>query len=278
MRNAKNFFTRWICVTVAVGGLILPLIAAAAEGPTLECFLEPSRVVEISSPVHGVVDSITVDRSDTVAAGQTVVMLESSVQAASADLARSRAEMDGEIRASQTRLQFARRKQTRIDKLYKQKSVAFHEMDEADTEVALAQLDLSHAEDNRRIAELEAQQAAAALALRTVQSPVGGIVVERYRSQGEFVDEQPILKVVQTDPLYVEAFAPVELFGRLKAGMTARIYPETSPEETSYPAAVTVIDRVVDPLSGTFGVRLELPNPNLHLPSGLKCTAQFEAL
>ena len=33
--------------------------------------------------------------------------------------------------------------------------------------------------------------------------------------------------------------------------------------------------RVIDPASNTFGVRLELPNPDYRLPSGLKCTVRF---
>jgi hypothetical protein len=40
---------------------------------------------------------------------------------------------------------------------------------------------------------------------------------------------------------------------------------------------VTVVDRVVDAASGTFGVRLELPNPDYKLPGGLKCDIRFAA-
>ena len=35
------------------------------------------------------------------------------------------------------------------------------------------------------------------------------------------------------------------------------------------------VDRVIDAASGTFGVRLTLPNPDRKIPSGLKCRAQF---
>jgi len=40
-------------------------------------------------------------------------------------------------------------------------------------------------------------------------------------------------------------------------------------------ARVTVVDRVIDAASGTFGVRLALPNPDLKLPAGLKCRVKF---
>jgi len=38
---------------------------------------------------------------------------------------------------------------------------------------------------------------------------------------------------------------------------------------------VTVVDKVMDAASGTFGVRLALPNPDLALPAGLKCKIRF---
>ena len=35
------------------------------------------------------------------------------------------------------------------------------------------------------------------------------------------------------------------------------------------------VDPVVDPASGSFRVRLELPNPDLSIPSGLRCAVDF---
>ena len=44
-----------------------------------------------------------------------------------------------------------------------------------------------------------------------------------------------------------------------------------SPVGGRHNARVHVVDRVMDPASGTFGVRLELQNPGLRLPAGIKC-------
>jgi multidrug efflux pump subunit AcrA (membrane-fusion protein) len=38
---------------------------------------------------------------------------------------------------------------------------------------------------------------------------------------------------------------------------------------------VVRIDRVIDPASGTFAVRMELPNPEHAIPSGLHCQVRF---
>jgi hypothetical protein len=36
-----------------------------------------------------------------------------------------------------------------------------------------------------------------------------------------------------------------------------------------------VVDRVIDGASGTFGVRLDLRNPNGVIPAGAKCNVRF---
>ena len=43
-----------------------------------------------------------------------------------------------------------------------------------------------------------------------------------------------------------------------------------------YTAEVKIVDRVIDAASGTFGVRLELPNPGYRLQAGLKCKVIFQ--
>ena len=46
----------------------------------------------------------------------------------------------------------------------------------------------------------------------------------------------------------------------------------------AYEAQVKVIDSVFDTASGTFGVRLELPNATAKLPAGIRCKVDFPAL
>jgi multidrug efflux pump subunit AcrA (membrane-fusion protein) len=38
---------------------------------------------------------------------------------------------------------------------------------------------------------------------------------------------------------------------------------------------VSIVDRVIDAASGTFGVRLTMPNPGHAVPAGLKCMVEF---
>jgi hypothetical protein len=67
---------------------------------------------------------------------------------------------------------------------------------------------------------------------------------------------------------------PVSLYGSIKLGDIAEIQPE-QPIGGSYKIPVTLVDKIVDSASGTFGVRLTLANSQFAIPPGIKCTASF---
>ena len=48
-----------------------------------------------------------------------------------------------------------------------------------------------------------------------------------------------------------------------------------APLDEPRPAEVAIADPVIDGASGTFGVRLLLPNADLEIPSGLRCEVRF---
>jgi hypothetical protein len=83
-----------------------------------------------------------------------------------------------------------------------------------------------------------------------------------------------VLTLAQIDPLRVEVFVPTEYFGQIRIDSKAEVRPE-QPIGGVYVATVTVVDRVLDAASGTFGVRLALPNPRLTLPGGIRCKVTF---
>ena len=85
------------------------------------------------------------------------------------------------------------------------------------------------------------------------------------------------MELAQIDPLNVELVLPVRYFGSIKPGMVADVMPQ-EPVGGMYQAKVVSLDKVIDAASGTFGVRLEFPNPGNKVPAGLRCDAQFQDL
>lgn len=249
--------------------------ARAAELPTLDCVIEPYEVVDVSSAAEGVIEKIHVERNDLVTKDQVLAELESDVEKASLAFAHLNASLDSDIGLRRASLGFNERNSTRIEELYAKKAIPLHHKDEADTDAAKSKWLLSKAQDDKRLAALELVRAQAVVRRKTVRSPIDGIVVARHRSTGEYIEDQAIVTVAQIHPLRVEVIVPVELFGTIESGMTAQIFPELV-SSGIHSANVVSVDRVIDGASGTFDVRLELPNPDYKIPSGLKCQVEFD--
>ena len=126
-----------------------------------------------------------------------------------------------------------------------------------------------------RITQLEHERSKLILEGLKIRSPISGIISERSVSGGEFVHEAKHVVVVATlDPLHVEVYLPVTMFPHVKVGMTGFVEP-AAPMNGRYAATITVVDRVFDAASGSFGVRLSLPNGHGLLPAGHRCKVTF---
>ena len=255
---------------------LLALISTIARAEEFDCLIEARQTVEIRSPVEGLVESVKVQRGDLVRKGQLIVELESGPERAALNIARARAAMTGPVDAAQARVEFAKTKEKRQEELSRQKFVSPSVLDEARTERKLAESELQVAMENQKLAQLEVQRAEAVLQLHVIRSPFDGVVVDRLLDPGEFATtniKEPILKLAEIDPLNVEVVLPATLFGRIRKGDRAEVVPETSDRYS--PAQVSIVDRVIDGASGTFGVRLDLRNPGGAIPAGARCRLRF---
>jgi HlyD family secretion protein len=273
----RNFILS-ILLSLGVMNACITVVFAAAQPnnnmPIFECLIQPDKFVHVSSPINGVLDEVYVDDSDQVSKGQKLARLESSIQIAVVDIAKAKANRKDGIHLKETDLAFTKRKLDRIIELHNKHSVSPSEKDRAETAVALAEFELQKARNDNEMANLEYQRAKKALEKRTIRSPINGIIVTRTASPGESVEMTPIFTIAKIEQLKVELIVPVEYFGLIKVGMKARVIPEIV-NTSEYTATVSVVDKVIDAPSGTFSVRLSLPNPGQALPGGLKCQARI---
>jgi RND family efflux transporter MFP subunit len=255
--------------------LLLTLFAGPVMAQDYACLIEPQQVLKLAPSVQGVVASVTVDRGDRVHRGQLVAQLDSEVEEANVFIARLRAANDTEVVAGQAKLDFLKRKAARMDKLRTNDFGSLAELDEAQSDERVAQAQLREAAMNLEQAKLEAKRADGLLHERQIVSPVDGVVTERALGQGEYANDQAhILTIAQMDPLRVEAFLPISVYGHLKVGDVADVMPD-APVGGTYQAKIVVVDQVFDAASNTIGVRLELPNPDLRLPAGIHCSLRL---
>ena len=250
------------------------LAGTGVRAAELDCLVKPEMYVELSSPVDSVMEKMLVETGDTVARGQPLAQLEASVERAKVRLAKLQAKSVSEIKNREEQLRYAKQYHSRMADLLSQNSVSQYEADKAATEVAIAQIELNKANEKWRIAQSNLELAQAQLALRTIRSPIDGIVVDRYAMVGESVSDRTIMKLAKVNPLKVELIAPTEYFGLIRKGMEVEIYPE-QPSDQVFTATVSVVDQLIDPASGSFTVRMLLPNPDDKLVGGVNCLANF---
>jgi RND family efflux transporter MFP subunit len=266
----KLFWQGWACLGL-IAATLMPLGASAQ---TMGCLIEPDRIAEVGSPVIGVIESIGVERGDFVRKGDVLVVLRAHVEQASLSVAHSRAESSADIDSARAGAKFNRERLTRAEDLFRQNFISQQALDQARTEADMAEQKLAQARDQRRIFERERDLSAAQLALRTIRSPIDGVVAERYLSAGERVDDKPILRLAKVDPLRVQLVVPTSLYGQLRTDSFVSVVPEL-PGATARTARVALVDKVVDAASNTFRVQLELPNADRALPAGLRCRADL---
>jgi RND family efflux transporter MFP subunit len=255
-----------------------PVAHADGAGPlqARQCLIEPLRRIELRSAVAAPILAVHVERGATVRKGQLLVSLDASVEQAALQVAEFRSVMQGASLSAASRLKNASERLKRRDELLQQNFISAQDRDDAAAEARIAEADLTQARDERQMARLEAQQLKASVARFSIFSPINGVVTERLQNPGEMPqtgDNAPaILKLAQTDPLRVDIVLPVAQYGRVKAGGSVTVQPE-APFTGVYRATVKAVDKVIDSASGTFRVRLELPNPRGELPVGVRCTA-----
>lgn len=260
-------------------------VAARAAGPVpapparadagVECLIEPSQTVEVRTAVDGVIEAVLVERGDLVRKGQPLVQLQSSGERAAVASAKFRAEMDGQIGVAQSRVDFARRKAERLAELVAQQFASQAALDEAQAERRLAEQERKSTLEARTMAQLELKRAEEQLALRRVTSPLSGIVLERLLNPGDLSDagsgRRPVLRLAAIDTLRVQVLLPAAKFGQVAIGQKAVVVAAVGGGR--FASVVAQVDRAIDPASGTFTARLDLPNPGHKVPVGARCTA-----
>ncbi len=266
-------------------GLLILVAALALSGGSsaiasnFDCLIEPRQLIAINGPTEALIVDVKVDRGDRVAKGDVLVEFESGLEQVNVELTRYRAQMGGGIESRLARHDYARLRHQRRQELTRQNFVSKQDLDESEAEVRLSAAELREARDNRRLAELEFARAEEALRLRTLVSPIDGVVLERLMNPGEVSElgKTPILRLAEIEVLNVEVILPVQAYRLVEPGDVAIVRPEP-PIGGEYKAEVTVVDQVLDASSATFGVRLHLPNAGLSLPAGIRCTVEFREI
>jgi len=228
---------------VTGGALALCLCAiapAAAQIPGLNCTIRPNRTVEVSAALPLIVAEVFVRPGQQVDPGQPLVRLDDTQLRAEFALAEARAGLGAGVRAAEVRLQALTQRVARLTEARARNAVSASELDAAQMELALAEVDMAREREVLLLARLERDRVQAQINATLIVSPVAGIVGEGLVSPGEAALPDPVVTLHEVRPLRVEAFVPTTLLAQVAAssnyGIRIGDRPQIFPVDFSHAA------------------------------------------
>ena len=131
--------------------------------------------------------------------------------------------------------------------------------------------DLQVAEARVREAEVGLEIAEQQLLDSTILAPFAGIVAEKLMNEGEMVSAMSamaILRLVDTKIVKVEATLPEKELNRIRIGLDAQVKVDAYRDE-QFSGRIRQISPVVDPVSRSFKLTIEIPNTDFRLKPGM---------
>jgi len=219
-----------------------PVLQKLPSSITTVGSLRSDEAVIVRPEIAGRVAEIAFQEGQRVERGQRLVRLDDSVQRA--DLERARAN-----------LTLSRSKFERAVDLRAKGFISSQAKDEA--------------ENNFKVAQADAELAAARLAKTEIKAPFGGIIGLRSVSVGDYVKEgQDIVNLEEIDPLKVDFRVPEVFLSRVKAGQVLQITMDALPDRT-WPGKVFAINPLVDASGRAIAIRAQVPNADGKLRPGM---------
>lgn len=240
-----------------------------------ECLVQASDIARVGAASRGVIAHVLAERAQRVAQNDILAELEASEEEAEVDLARLRVQSDIAVRLARARAETAELNAERQIQLVERDLIPISDQEAAMLEARTAQLEVEDAMYQLEVARVQLEAALSARERKRVRAPFDGVVTETLVSEGEIYNEQtPIVVVARVDPLHVEAYLSARKRAGIVEGQVARVTVETG---GSFAATVAVIDPVLDAATGTFGLRLTLPNPDGAILAGQSCTLDLRS-
>jgi len=213
---------------------------------------DENHTARVSSPIAGRVTRISAQPGDHVAAGQSLMSIDSpELAAASADFAKSNADSQQKQRAY-----------ARASELYQAGVIARKDFEM--TESDLRQAEAEHTRARLRLRNLDAGPGGSTFNLR---APIAGIVAERNVNPGAQVrPDAPNPLYVITDPthLWVIIDLPERYIGKVRVGQQVTIDVDAYPGGDFW-GKVASIGEVLDPATRRVQVRCVVNNPSRQL-------------
>ena len=270
--------------------------------------LAPSEVVQVSPKISGKITSLPVQLGDYVNKGQVLFKIdeedlvnnvkqaEASYALAQANLRQANSSSDqglvqaqNGLKQAQQALADARINYQRMQQLFSQGAISAQQLEQANTQLTNAQVAYDDAKQilqsaqqktGLQVSEASVNQAAVnlqnlrdQLANATVTAPISGFVSQVNGAVGQMAGQQPVVTIVQTNPLLVKANLSEADVTKVKVGTAVKVHVQSTGQDLE--AKVTAVSPVMDAQLKAYPVEISIPNPANELKSDMVVTVTF---
>ncbi|MCE0448653.1 efflux RND transporter periplasmic adaptor subunit [Brevibacillus sp. AF8] len=273
--------------------------------------LAPSEEVQVSPKMGGKISSLPVKLGQYVTKGQVLFKLDekdlvNGVKQAEAAYNVSKASLNqagsssdqglvqakNSLKQAETALQDAKVNQQRMQQLFSQGAISAQQMEQANSQLTTAQTSYDNAQQalqsagqktSVQVSEASVQQAQVSLqnareqlANATVTSPINGYISSVNGAVGQMAGQQPVVVVVNTNPLLVKANLSEADITKVKVGTTVKVNVQSSGKTID--AKVTAMSPVMDSQLKAYPVEITIPNPSNELKSDMVVNVTFPSV
>jgi len=221
---------------------------------------KPSKDVALSFIQPGRIAEVLVKEGDLVKAGQPLIQQDDAIERAQLAQLEAQSQDTTQVEAARATLDQKRVDLKRLVWAAERGSATELEVEHAKLDVTIAELSLKlaqfqHEQDKRKYDEMKIR-----VDKMRMLSPIDGRVEKINYEPGESVDiRAEVLRVVQINPLWIEAPVPLAEARTLKNGRVATVrFPGSDGHNAE--GKVVHVATVADAASETLTIRIEVPN------------------
>ena len=269
----------WGSATLPALGQLQPTQPAASVTSPLQNIQVEATVfcidkIDVAAQSDGLIERMLVDEGDSVAKGDTLLMIDSRVADAELSVAKKeqeaaakQAEQTAEIEYAQAAADLSREEYDAERDLYSQNSTTFSQLKRKRLEAqrAIFSVDVAKVQHDQEVlaadvAEEKVKAAEVRLELYRVLAPFEGVIVERKRGQGEWIRSgDPVLRLLHMNEMKVEALVPVDNIAvNALEGAPITIQVQINPQQVAnYDATIDFVSHEIRSRRVRISARIE---------------------
>ena len=243
--------------------ILLCGVTSAGMGTGVRAITRPSADITLSFVQPGRIASVPFKEGHMVKAGEVLVRQDDAAEQVQLAQLKAQSEDVTQMRASEASLAQKKVDLEKLQKAAASNAATFLEVEHAKLDVTIAKLSFELAEFEHEQAGRKYEEYRIRVDNMQLKSPVDGWIEKVDVEVGESANAlADVIRVVQTDPLWIDAPVPLAEGINLKTGGTTRVQFTDSGKATSAAEGrVIFVAAVADAASGTLRVRIEVPNP-----------------